>query len=241
MNVDEVYFFFLHFFPAVFAPNVTPTMATFIFGEDEEATFRCSSTGNPLPLLQWSISGSPIDGNQPATGTEEAISNVNINITKLGVGAHTIECTASVTVGTTYESQSTTVAITVQAVLQNISVLPEMQTITLESGTNDTVTLNCTVEANPGPPRIEWSSNSQNITSQAGPVTQIGETLLYLSELTLPIGELARGENVIICTAFQDAETPPTMVNDMAIVNIFGKIQDLNTKKVHVTIMLWAA
>lgn len=199
-------------------------MATFIFGQDELATLRCSSIGNPLPLLQWRVNGSLVNGDQLATEIgETAFSNLTINITELGVGTRTIECTASVTVDNLLESQSTTVNVTVQAVLQNIIVLPEMQNFTLDSSMNDTVTLNCSVEANPGPPRIEWTNNNENVTSQARSVTQIGE-ILYSSELTLPIGELVQGENVVTCTAFQDAETPPTMINDTAIVNIFGKM-----------------
>ena len=166
----------------------------------------------------------PVDGTQPATGIgETAFSNVNVSVAGLEVGTHTLECTASVAVGSSSVSQSATVDIVVQAVLQNINVSPGMQSFSLDSSMDNTVTLNCTVEANPGPPRIEWSSNGENITSQAGPVTQVGE-ILYSSELILSPEELMRGQNVITCSAFQDAETPPTMINDSAIINVFGKI-----------------
>ena len=193
----------------------------FIFGRTQSANYICSVSGNPLPLLQWSINGIPDDGAQAATGFGEmASSTLSINITELGVGTHTVQCNASVA---DLPEASHTVTLTVEAVLQNISVLPEMQNFSLDSSMDDTVTLNCTVEANPGPPRIEWSSNGENVTSQADPVTLVGE-ILYSSELTLSLEELVRGQNVITCSAFQDAETPPTMINDSAIVNVFGKI-----------------
>ena len=205
-------------------------MATVVFGRDEVATLTCSANGNPLPLIQWSINGMPVDGVQEATAIRETASSVvNVSIAQVGVGTRTVECTSSVTVGSTSDLQSATVNITVQAVLQNINILPEMQSVVLDSSMNDMamVTLNCSVEANPGPPRIEWSSNGENVTSQAEPVTQIGG-ILYSSELTLSVGDLEVEKNNITCLAFQDAETPPTMINDTAIVNVFGKIINLD-------------
>lgn len=205
------------------AHEITPDMATFTFGQDNKTTLNCSVSGNPLPLLEW---GSPVNGTvQAVTGfNETAFSILSINITELGVGTHSFECIATVDTPSTQPTSSAVMAtIIVQAVLQNINVLPEMQSFTLDSSMNDTVTLNCTVEANPGPPRIEWLSNGENVTSLADPVTQVGE-ILYSSELTLSLEELVRGQNVITCSAFQDAETPPTMINDSAIINVFGKI-----------------
>ena len=203
------------------AIGLASNVDTFVFGRDESVNYSCSVSGNPLPLLQWSINGVPVNGTQAATGFREmATSTLNVDITEVGVGTHSVQCSASVADSL---EESTTVNITVQAVLENINVLPEMQNLTLEGGTSDTVILNCSVEANPGPPRIKWLNNGENVSSQAGPVTQIGE-ILYSSELTLPIGELVQGENIITCIAFQDAETPPTMINDTAIVNIFGKM-----------------
>ena len=172
----------------------------------------------------------PVDGVQEATAIRETASSVvNVSIAQIGVGTHTVECTSSVTVGSTSDLQSATVNITVQAELQNINILTEMQSVVLDSSMNDMamVTLNCSVEANPGPPRIEWSSNGENVTSQAEPVTQIGG-ILYSSELTLSVGDLEVEENNITCLAFQDAETPPTMINDTAIVNVLGKIINLD-------------
>jgi hypothetical protein len=204
-------------------------MTTFAFGRDGETTLNCSVSGNPLPLLEWTSDSLAVNGiAQAVTGfNETAFSILSINLTELGVGTHSFNCVATVdTPSTQPDSFAVMATIIVQAVLQNISVSPEMLDITLESGVNDTVTLNCSIEALPGPPRIEWSSNGENITSQAGPVTLAGE-VLYLSELTLLVGELARGQNVITCSAFQDAETPPTMINDTAIVNVFGEIVNL--------------
>ena len=207
--------------------TITPSMATFTFGRDIETTLNCYVSGNPLPLIEWTSSSLPVNGTlQTVTGfNETAFSTLSINITELGVGTHSFSCMATVDSPSSLQPASSAVVATivVQAVLQNISVLPETQDLILESGMNDTVTFNCSVEALPGPPRIEWLSNGVNVTSRAGPVTLVGE-ILYLSELTLSLGELARGRNLIICSAFQDAETPPTMINDTAVVNIFGEI-----------------
>ena len=207
-------------------PTIIPSMATFTFGQDIETTLNCSVSGNPLPLIEWTSSSLPVNGTlQAVTGFNEmAFSTLSINITELGVGTHSFSCMATVDTPSTQSTVSAVVAtIVVQAMLQNISLLPETQDLILESGMNDTVTFNCSVEALPGPPRIEWLSNGVNITSQAAPVTLVGE-ISYLSELTLSLGELARGRNVITCSAFQDAETPHTMINDTAIVNIFGEL-----------------
>lgn len=201
-------------------------MAMFTFGQDIETALNCSVSGNPLPLIEWTSNGSPVNGTvQAVTGFNETASSIlSINITELGVGTHSFSCMATVDTPSTQPASSAVMAtIVVQAVLQNISVLPETQDLILESGMNDTVTFNCSVEALPGPPRIEWLSNGVNVTSQAGLVTLVGE-ILYLSELTLSLGELEQGQNVITCLAFQDAETPPTMINDTAVVNIFGEI-----------------
>ena len=202
-------------------------MATFIFGQDIETALNCSVSGNPLPLIEWTSNGSPVNGTlQAVTGfNETAFSTLSINITELGVGTHSFSCIATVDTPSSLQPTVSAVmaTIVVQAVLQNISLLPETQDLILETGMNDTVTFNCSVEALPGPPRIEWLSNGVNVTSQAAPVTLVGE-ILYLSELTLSLEELARGRNVIICSAFQDAETPPTMINDTAVINIFGEL-----------------
>ena len=210
--------------PVVGAPSIglaSNSGDTFIFGQDESANFSCSVTGNPLPSLQWSVNDMPFDGAQAATGFREmASSALRVNVTKLGVGTHTIQCNASVA---DLPESSTIMTITVQAVLQNINVLPEMQNFTLESNANATVMLNCSVEANPGPPRIEWLSISGNITSQAGPVNLV-EGITYSSTLTLSLDELVPGENRITCSAFQDAETPPTVINDTAIINVNGML-----------------
>ena len=211
---------------AVSTLDITPNISTFTFGQDEEAALNCSVSANPLPLLEWTKSGSPVNGTvQAVTGfNETAFSILMINITELGVGTHDFECSAAVDTPSTQSTSSLVMAtITVQAVLQNISVFPEMQNFILESNTNDTVTLDCSIEANPGPPRIEWSSNGENITSQAGPVILV-KGITYSSTLTLQLGELVPGENSITCFAFQDAETPPTVINDTAIINVNGMI-----------------
>ena len=204
-------------------------MKAFTLGQDEMATLNCSTTGNPLPLLQWSrynaSDNGTLSGVQAATGfMETAFSTLTVNITELGVGTHNFQCTATVdTPATQSESSSAMATITVQAVLQNINVVPEMQTFKLDNNPNDTVMLNCSVEANPGPPRIEWLRNGENVTSQGEQVTST-EDIMFISSLILTLGELEPGMNNITCSAFQDAETPPTIIMDMAIVTVYSKL-----------------
>ena len=197
-------------------------MAVFILGQDEVVTLNCSATGNPLPLLGWSRDGVPVDGVQAATGfMETAFSTLTVNITELGVGTHNLQCTATVDTPTTQsESSSAMATITVEAVLRNINVVPESQTFVLENNPNVSTTLNCFVEASP-PPRNEWSRNGEAV--QGEPVSQTGD-LQFFSTLTLTFGELGAGVHTITCSAFQNAETPPTMITDTATVSIHSKL-----------------
>ena len=152
---------------------------------------------------------------------ETAFSTLTVNITELGVGTHNLQCTATVDTPTTQsESSSAMATITVEAVLRNINVVPESQTFVLENNPNVSTTLNCFVEASP-PPRNEWSRNGEAV--QGDPVSQTGD-LQFFSTLTLTLGELGPGVHTIICSAsFKDAETPPTMITDVATVTIHSK------------------
>ena len=207
--------------------KVLPPSQTFTMGlnDDELVTLNCSVRANPLPLLQWrrysaSYNGT-LSGVQAATGfNETAFSTFTVNITELGVGTHNFQCTATVdTPATQSESSSANTTITVQALLQNIRVVPETQTFTLENNPNDIIALNCLVEASPGPPRIEWLVNGEDVVSQRGQVTPARDSFFF-STLILTLGELEPGVNDITCSAFQDAETPPTNVVGTATVTI---------------------
>ena len=195
--------------------------------DNKLVTLNCSVRANPLPVLQWSrysaSDGGTLSGVQNATGfMETAYSTLTVNITELGVGTHYFQCTATVDTPTT-QSQSSLVnaTITVQALLQNINVAPGMQTFTLDDNSNDTVMLNCSVEASPGPPslRIEWLRNGKDVTPQGRPVTSAGD-VMFISTLILSLGELEPGVNNITCSAFQDAETQPTSIVGTATVII---------------------
>ena len=172
-------------------------------------------------MLQWSrynaSDNGTLSGVQSATGfNETAFSTLTINITELGVGTHNFQCTATVDTPTTQSQSFYDMAIvTVQTLLRNITVVPEMLTFNL----NDTATLNCSVEASPGPPRIEWLRNGENVTSQGEPVTSAGD-ILFFSTLILSLGELKPGVINITCSAFQDAGTPPTSIVGTATVTI---------------------
>ena len=212
--------------------EVAPHSQTFIMGLDdiELVTLNCSVRANPLPVLQWSrysaSNSGTLSGVQNATGfNETAFSTLTVNITELGVGTHTIQCTATVDTPATHsESSSANATITVQALLQNIRVVPEMQTFTLDDNPNDAVMLNCSVEASPCPPRIKWLRNGEDVTSQGEPLnfTSAGD-IMFFSILILTLGELKLGVNNITCSAFQNAETPPTSIVDTATVTVNSK------------------
>ena len=196
---------------------------TFTLGLDNDLiSLNCSVRGNPLPLLQWSRYNSsntgPLDAIQAATGFNETASSIlTLNITELGAGIHSFQCTATVhTLMTLSESSSTVSTITVQPLLQNISIDPEIQTFVTDSSTNVSIELNCSVFASPAP-RIQWFVNGVEL--QERPIESAGDTVFF-SNLELSLGELEFGENNVTCYAFQDAASPPITIVDTATVTV---------------------
>ena len=172
---------------------------TFTIGQDDElVSLNCSVSASPLPLLEWSRAGVPVEGAQAPTGfMETAHSILTINITELGVGSHTFECTASVATPTTQPETSTAMKnITIQE-LQNVDLVPKTLSFITDGDSNETVLLNCSVEASPAP-AITWLLNGEVV--EGDPVNSTGERVFF-SSLALTLGELEFGENNVTCTA----------------------------------------
>ena len=172
---------------------------TFTIGQDDElVSLNCSVSASPLPLLEWSRAGVSVEGAQAPTGfMETAHSILTINITELGVGSHTFECTASVATLTTQSETSTVMKnITIQE-LQNVDLVPKTLSFITDGDSNETLLLNCSVEASPAP-AITWLLNGAVV--EGDPVNSTGETVFF-SSLALTLGELEFGENNVTCTA----------------------------------------
>ena len=186
-------------------------------------TLNCSLSGNPLPLIEWSREDESLDGAQAATGfMETSFSTLSLNTTELGVGTHIFICNATVETSTTAPmspSIAAQVAITVEPLLQNISVAPEMLNFVLDDNPNMTVLFNCSVEANPLP-AIEWRVDGELV--QEGPVTPAGGQL-FTSSLTLTLGQLGPGVHSVLCLARPDVENVTTNISDEATVTIYSK------------------
>ena len=189
-------------------------------------SLNCSVRANPLPLLQWSRYNSsndsellPLNAVQAATGFNEmAFSILSINITELGIGMHSFQCTATVhTPMTQSETSSAVITITVNPLLQNITIIPEMQTFIVDGNTNGMVELNCSVLASPAPSSVQWFVNGVEIQGRS--VVSAGSIVFY-SILELSYGEVELGENNITCSVFQDAVAPPIGVMDTATVTV---------------------
>lgn len=201
----------------------------FTLGPDNDLiSLNCSVRANPLPLLQWSRYNSsnnsellPLNAVQAATGFNEmAFSILSINITELGVGMHSFQCTATVhTPMTQSETSSTVTTITVNPLLQNISIVPEMQTFIVDGTLNDMVELNCSVLASPAPSGVQWFVNGVEVQGRS--VVSAGPIVFY-SILELSYGELELGKNNVTCSAFQDAVAPPINVVDTATITVNG-------------------
>ena len=140
---------------------------------------------------------------------ETSFSTLSLNTTELGVGTHIFVCSATVDTPTTAAESSVVMAtITVQALLQDINIVPGMETLLISGGreANLTVELNCSVEASP-PPSIQWMVNGASVVG--GPVAPAGDLVFY-SSLVVMAGDLEEGQNNITCTAFQDAQESVT-------------------------------
>ena len=206
---------------------ISPSISqTFTLGLDSDlVSLNCSVRANPLPLLQWSRYNSSnndsevLDAVQAATGFNEvAFSILSLNISELGVGTHSFQCTATVNTPTTHsETSSIVTAVTINPLLQNISVVPEIQSFVVDGNTNDMVELNCSFLASPVPSSVQWSVNGVEILGRS--VVSAGSIVFY-SILELSFGELELGENNITCYAFQDAVAPPIIVMDTATITI---------------------
>ena len=206
--------------------TISPSIdQTFTLGLDNDLVLlNCSVRANPLPLLQWSRYNSSNDSEalnavQAATGFKEtAFSILSLNITELGVGMHSFQCIATVhTPMTQSETSFTVTTITVNPLLQNISIVPEMQTFVVDGNTNDTIELNCSVLASPAPSSVQWFMNGVEI--QGRPVLSAG-SIVFFSILELNFGELEFGENNVTCSAFQNAVAPPINVMDTATITV---------------------
>jgi succinate dehydrogenase hydrophobic anchor subunit len=182
---------------------------------------------NPLPLLQWSRYNNSSNDSEPlinaavqvATGFNEmAFSFLSLNITELGIGIHSFQCTATVhTPMTQSETSSTETTITINPLLNIISIVPEMQTFIADGNSNDTVELNCSVLASPAPSSVQWLVNG--VEFQGRSVVSAGSIVFY-SILELSYGELELGENNVTCSAFQDAVAPPINAVDTATITV---------------------
>lgn len=63
----------------------------------ETITFNCTTEGNPLPSVSWSLNGQPISGGvQAVTGfMQTAYSTLTVIVDNLNLGTNTITCTAT--------------------------------------------------------------------------------------------------------------------------------------------------
>lgn len=202
-----------------------PSDQTFTLGLDSDlVSLNCSIRANPLPLLEWSRYNSSnneaLNAVQAATGfNETAFSILTLNIAELGVGTHSFQCSATVhTPMTRSETSSTVSTITVNPLLQNISIVPEMQIFVVDDNINDTTELNCSVLASPAPSNVQWFVNGVELQERSS-VHSAG-TMMFFSLLELSFGELEFGENNITCFAFQDAVTPPISIMDTTTVTV---------------------
>ena len=193
--------------------------------DNDLVLLNCSVRANPLPLLQWSRlnNSEALSAVQAATGfNETAFSILSLNITELGVGMHSFQCTATVhTPMTQSETSSAVTTITVNPLLQNISIVPEMQTIVIDGNTDDTIELNCSVLASPAPSSVQWFVNG--VEMQGGPALS-AEAIVFLSILELSFGELEFGVNNVTCSALQNAVVPPINVMDTATITVNGML-----------------
>ena len=153
---------------------------------------------------------------------ETAFSLLTLNTTELGVGTHTFTCNATVDTPTTEPlppPSPAAVIITVEALLQNISLVPENQVAILEDNPNTTVQFNCSVVSNP-PPVFEWLVNGETVQNEAG--TPEGG-LTFSSSLTLMLGGLGAGVHSVVCMARPGVENV-TSNHDMATLNIYSEL-----------------
>ena len=75
----------------------SPNLILELDPENSLVPLHCSVRGNPIPRLQWSRHDTQdINAVQLPTGfNQSALSVLMINTTKLGLGIHTFQCTAT--------------------------------------------------------------------------------------------------------------------------------------------------
>ena len=216
---------YCHFFAVASTPTVisNPVTTTFMFGQNVKLILNCSIGSTPLPLLEWSRDGVSVEGVQAPTGfMETAFSILSVNITELGVGTHNFQCIA--TVNTSANNPTVTnsglTSITIEPLLQNISVTPEMQTFVLrDNNPNMSISVNCSVVANP-PPRFVWTRNG--VVVQGEPSVTI-EEFEFSSTLSMTLDELGPGTHSIVCSALPDIDNPTVNISDMATIAVNSK------------------
>lgn len=202
---------------------------TFTLGlDDDSISLNCSVRANPLPLLEWSRYNSAndseaLDAVQAATGFKEtAFSLISLNISELGVGMHSFQCTATVHTPMTHsETSSMVTTVTVIPLLRNISIVPDMQALVIDGNARDTIEVNCSFLARPAPSTVQWSVNGVEIQGRS--VVSAGSIVFY-SILELRYGELESGENNVTCSVFQDAVAPPIIVVDTATITVMNSM-----------------
>lgn len=165
----------------------------------------------------------PVNGAQAATGfMETAFSVLILNATELGLGTHNFLCNATIDTpssGPIVSSAPGEVAITVKALLQNISIVPGMQTFVLDGNSDMIAMFNCSVEANPRPV-IEWRINGESV--QQSPGTPVGG-LMFTSTLALMVNSLGAGVHDVLCLAHPNVENVTSNSTDYATINVYSK------------------
>ena len=103
------------------------------------------------------------------------------------------------------------------AVIDNTAVNQSQVTVDRVSLETANVTLTCTTQANPLP-RLTWTVNDVPSSNGVQAVTGFMETAS--STLTLSVGDLNLGENMVTCTASVDSVDVQA---DSAVVTVQGK------------------
>ena len=222
---------------------------TFTRGLDDTVSLNCSVRGSPILPLEWSKHHDPyynIDAVQAPTGfNKTAFSILTINVTELGIGTHTFQCTATLNYLASYvrhivqgrrvatlrtDSASVLVHIRIQQLLANISVVPEVDAYyfdpTNENDTNKIISVNCSVQVYHGVPRVEWKLSIHgrygeiNVTQYAEPLASYGK--MHISILNYPLERLNYGISYLTCDVTSRSES---IKSNATITKIEGKLQ----------------
>ena len=191
---------------------LSPRLTFALNPENGLVPLHCSIRGNPIPQLRWSIGNRALTNSvQLPTGfNQSAISVLMINVTELGPGNHTFQCSATLdplSNDIAPLSSSLTASISIQPLL-DIRIVPEALTynfsLSSEEDGNRTVIVNCSVRAYPNEPRFEWShSHFDNYTINVTSYSEFlaSEGVVYWSVLHYPLVRMTNGTNHITCRA----------------------------------------